>query len=53
MKLKKIPNISPIERPLIVDQKLIDPNWLSGYSIGCSAEKGVFMLDLNNQQHLN
>ena len=28
------PNISPIKRPLIVDQKIIDPNWLSGFSSG-------------------
>jgi hypothetical protein len=33
--LKNIyPNIKPIERPLIKNQKIIDPNWLAGFSSG-------------------
>ena len=28
------PNINPIERPLVVNQKIIDPNWLAGFSCG-------------------
>jgi len=40
-------NISTIERPLVEDQKIIDPNWLPGFS------SGVFMLDLKNQVDLN
>lgn len=28
------PNISPIERPLVANQKIIDPNWLAGFSSG-------------------
>ena len=36
------PNISPIERPLMVDHKIIDPNWLAGFSSGF--EEGCFLL---------
>ena len=28
------PNIIPIERPLIANQTIIDPNWLAGFSSG-------------------
>ncbi len=28
------PKIIPIERPLVEDQKIIDPNWLAGFSSG-------------------
>jgi len=32
--ITNFPNIKPIERPLIIEPQIIDPNWLSGFSRG-------------------
>ena len=32
--ITNFPNIQPIEIPLIIDHKIIYPNWLSGFSSG-------------------
>jgi len=36
-RIKIFPNIQPIDKPLIIDQKITDPNWLSEFSSGASA----------------
>ena len=34
------PNISPVHRPLVLDKKIKDPNWLAGFATG----EGCFLL---------
>ena len=38
------PNINSIERPLVEDQKINDPNWLAGFSSG----EGCFYVKIKN-----
>jgi hypothetical protein len=36
------PNVTPISRPLVEDQKIKDPNWLAGFTEG----EGYFLVDI-------
>lgn len=40
----QFPNVIPIERPLVEDQKINDPNWLAGFSSG----EGCFYVKIKN-----
>jgi hypothetical protein len=38
------PDITPMDRPLVANQKILDPNWLSGFTTG----EGCFMVRIIN-----
>ena len=40
---KEFPDLTPIARPLIQNQKIIDPNWLAGFTTG----EGCFFIDFS------
>ena len=40
------PNVVPVERPLVKNQKIHDPNWLAGFTSG----EGSFMIKITASQ---